>query len=751
MSSAPLPALSLEHAAARWWRSLGRASCLGPLLGLCLLLVVRRWVAPWWHDDAWLEHLVFLAWPPLAALALLREPLVDAERVVARLNLGALLGAAGFVALSATSLETWWVRPVSIRVVWLSAFALATLLPLWREVRRAWARAGRGPRAALGLLLVAGGLVSGTEFVAWWRLSTVPPTTVAIYRLGWGAYSLNVALLLSLGAVVWALGRRAGWAALAMLALSLGLHAINYAKLHYLRVPLVASDAQHLSDVTRVVGVQAWALSGLTLAAASALLGLLEAPQPASRRARGGALLGALLVVAACSSAYRLAPLREAFAWLNVFSHSFSQRVSTLRNGLLLELVLEAGLLEVEPPRGYSAEAVRAALAPVDSGRAAAPHGQRPHVIVWLMEAVSDPLALGFELSEDPLPTFHALQREQGRGEVLSPVFGGLSANAEFELITGCSMAFLPRDSCPFKQFVHRPLPTALPALLAEAGYRTRALHVESLDFFNYRQVYPRLGYQRHRTLWSEPWVERDPSGRRPSDRALARAVIAALEEGEGPGFVFAFPNGTHWPWSEELSERHGIEVQTELPAHQRSKLRDYVNSLREMDEALRLLVEHARASPDPVLILALGDHLPVLDSVTYAAVGMQVTYGWRAGGYQVDEQPQAEAVRRCFTVPAVLWSNRARPRRDFALSMNHLPALLLEELGLRPRGHHAQLAAIRARLPLLGRVVAGPGLPATLLPLAPSEVAAPIRAAKLLQYDVLFGERYSLEIRDRE
>lgn len=745
MSSAPLPAFSLEHAATRWWWSLRRLSCLAPLLALCALLVVRRWVAPWWHDDAWLEHFVLLAWPPLAALILLREPLVDAERVVARLNLGTLGLALAFGALSATSLETWWVRPISIRLVWLTLGALATLLPLWREARRAWERAGRSSKAGLALVLLAGALVSGTEFAAWWKLSTVPPTTVAIYRLGWGAYSLNVLLLLAAGGVVWALFRRASWAGLAMLALSLGLHAINYTKLHYLRVPLVASDAQHAADMTRVVGVQTWVLAGLTLAVAAALAFLLERPHELSRRARGGALVGALLVVATCSSAYKVGPLREGFAWLNVFSHSFSQRVSTLRNGLLLELVLEAGLLEVEAPQGYSAESVRAALAPVTSAGAASVVSQRPHVIVWLMEAVSDPLRLGFELSEDPLPTFHALQREQGRGEVLSPVFGGLSANAEFELITGCSMAFLPRDSCPFKQFIHRPLPTALPAILREVGYRTRALHVESLDFFNYRQVYPRLGYQEHRTLWSDPWAARDPSGRRPSDRALARAVIDELDGGEGPAFVFAFPNGTHWPWSEELSKRHGIEVRTELPSHQRAKLRDYVNSLREMDEALRLLVDYARASPEPVVILALGDHLPVLDSVTYAAVGMQVNYGWRAGGYQVDEQPQAEAVRRCFTVPAVLWSNRPRPRRDFALSMNHLPALVLEELGLRPPAHHAQLAAIRARVPLLGRVVAGPGLPTTLLPLAPSEVAGPIRDATLLQYDLLFGERYSL------
>ena len=197
-----LPAFSFEHAATRWWWSLRRLSCLGPLLALCVLLVARRWIAPWWHDDAWLEHFAFLVWAPLAALVLLREPLVDAERVVSRLNLGTFAAALAFALVSATPLETWWIRPVSIRVVWLSLGALATLVPLRREVARAWARAGRGPRAALALLLVAGALVSGTEFAAWWRLSTVPPTTVAIYRLGWGAYSLNVALLLAAGAVV---------------------------------------------------------------------------------------------------------------------------------------------------------------------------------------------------------------------------------------------------------------------------------------------------------------------------------------------------------------------------------------------------------------------------------------------------------------------------------------------------------------------------------------------------------------------
>ena len=93
VSSAPLPAFSFEHAATRWWWSLRRLSCLGPLLALCVLLVARRWIAPWWHDDAWLEHFAFLVWAPLAALVLLREPLVDAERVVSRLNLGTFAAA----------------------------------------------------------------------------------------------------------------------------------------------------------------------------------------------------------------------------------------------------------------------------------------------------------------------------------------------------------------------------------------------------------------------------------------------------------------------------------------------------------------------------------------------------------------------------------------------------------------------------------------------------------------------------------
>ena len=111
------------------------------------------------------------------------------------------------------------------------------------------------------------------------------------------------------------------------------------------------------------------------------------------------------------------------------------------------------GQTSPDPGRGGSSIARTAA------GEAASGFIQRPtgvpgrnvHLIV--LESFWDPMALskaGF--SADPLdPAFRRLWAETGNSQVLSPVFGGYTANAEFETLCGFPVtedAVFLRDGC---------------------------------------------------------------------------------------------------------------------------------------------------------------------------------------------------------------------------------------------------------------------------------------------------------------
>ena len=45
-------------------------------------------------------------------------------------------------------------------------------------------------------------------------------------------------------------------------------------------------------------------------------------------------------------------------------------------------------------------------------------------------------------------------------GSMFSPEFGGMTANVEFEALTGFSNAFLPYGSIPYQQYVRGPVPS---------------------------------------------------------------------------------------------------------------------------------------------------------------------------------------------------------------------------------------------------------------------------------------------------
>ena len=67
---------------------------------------------------------------------------------------------------------------------------------------------------------------------------------------------------------------------------------------------------------------------------------------------------------------------------------------------------------------------------------------------------------------------------------MFSPEFGGMTANVEFEALTGFSNAFLPAGSIPYQQYVRAPTPSMATFLKSE-GYETRAIHPGTNWFWN--------------------------------------------------------------------------------------------------------------------------------------------------------------------------------------------------------------------------------------------------------------------------
>jgi phosphoglycerol transferase MdoB-like AlkP superfamily enzyme len=387
---------------------------------------------------------------------------------------------------------------------------------------------------------------------------------------------------------------------------------------------------------------------------------------------------------------------------------------------------------EFDIPENYSRseiERIANAYPQIDSPNSA-PSGEKPpNLIIFLVESFMDPLDLGAKFTSDPIPTFHELSRKQSSGKVVVPVFGGTSANTEFELLTGLSMRFLPEASCPYRQYIAMGIPS-LPRYLHQQGYRTDAIYADPPYLFNRRAVLGHLGFD----TWSFPEEDeatpRSRIGEFASDEAIVDAVIEAAGKGS-PYFMLAFTGGTHYPWDYPDFKNSALDIVGSMPEPQHSRLKTYVNALSEADKALKKLIRHFEKADQRTAILIMGDHLPALAEV-YDTVGF----------FKADSIGQ---IQKRYQVPATLWCNWPASKEDFVCSANSIPARLLQFMGMHPSGSLALTADVSAHFPVLshyvktadGRLFSSkdPDLPFRPL----------LDDYRLIQYDLLQGKQYAL------
>ena len=124
--------------------------------------------------------------------------------------------------------------------------------------------------------------------------------------------------------------------------------------------------------------------------------------------------------------------------------------------GYFLATYIYENYQKVEKPEGYSAEAVEQLMTELiqeqteRSGQNDST-GQLPNIIAIMNESFTDFASVGgIQTSKQLLPFIDSLQENTVKGNLYVPVFGGGTANTEFEFLTGSTMQFLPTGSTPY-------------------------------------------------------------------------------------------------------------------------------------------------------------------------------------------------------------------------------------------------------------------------------------------------------------
>ena len=481
------------------------------------------------------------------------------------------------------------------------------------------------------------------------------------------AVPFDYLLQLILAYLLFALSRRL-WAFLALQGLLMALLYVgNAMKIAFFGGPIVPDDSYALRSLLLILDGWHFVALVLPLAAVAALL-LLNL----RLRHRSACVSGLLVILFGVALVQRphslLLPLDRYFG-----NSVWDQRSNYLSRGATLYSLQEGAryfaAMDAPPQREQALGAARDLLGEARARPTAAPGPMPPrNVHIVLLESFWDPLLLaGADYNQDPLAgEFRALWRRAGHSRALSPVFGGYTANAEFEILCGFPVL---EDGVKFERRLLNDVP-CLPALLAERGYRTLASHPNVPVFWNRMNAYRRIGFQ---TYWSQQDFVLDDMNREfLGDASLYRQVLdkitAALDSGQPLlNYILTYLGHWNYPLNESRPSRISSPSQVE-------EVTSYANTVYYQSRELMAFLEQLRARDPDALILVTGDHLPFLGNNFAGYVDAGVLAARRS-------EFDADMLRFSVTTPMILIDGRRGPLPLGTLPMYQLPGVLLELL----------------------------------------------------------------------
>lgn len=326
-------------------------------------------------------------------------------------------------------------------------------------------------------------------------------------------------------------------------------------------------------------------------------------------------------------------------------------------------------------------------------------------VVMVLSETFSDPNRLpGVGFEQDVMPLTHETQATTTAGTMLSPGYGGGTANIEFQAVTGLSMTnFNPALLSPYQQLVPR-----LKSLYTfnqtwnETGdcgpSCSIAIHPYYKSFYLRDSNYKKFGFSEFSTLDSETPVRHqdkiDRSGY-VSDAAAYQEVLDKINADPSKSkFVQLVTMQNHMPYNGEYDNNEfvGLDRSTALTDDERFHLDSYAKGINHTDRETRDFLDRLDEIDRPITVIFYGDHLPGI-------------YGSLASG-------KANEIALHET-EYFIWSNRASASHDVRLdpaanaytSSNYFMAQAAEHMGARVSPYLAMLTRLHQAAPATTRL----------------------------------------------
>lgn len=301
-------------------------------------------------------------------------------------------------------------------------------------------------------------------------------------------------------------------------------------------------------------------------------------------------------------------------------------------------------LMPPSPPRDTTAHDV--STSETQSNLSQNPDQMLPNIIFVMSESHWDASRLDPSIPKNITPTITQNQVSN----LLSPSFGGGTANVEFEVLTSLN-TYLNHNELAYVSKLKRPT-YSLPMYLNTLGYDTTAMHNNGQYFYNRSSVYQNLGFNRFSSLENMvSAVDRKKFINQAgwaNDDLLYNNIRAQLKHTEQPQFIYATSVENHPMYNDDRFGTNHFKITKEgISDASKRQLNTYLSGMQRADEKLKSLILDVKKLERPTIIIFFGDHLPNLQKV------------YDDYGFFASEQEKAEKKNvKFFETPLAVWSN---------------------------------------------------------------------------------------------
>ncbi len=390
-------------------------------------------------------------------------------------------------------------------------------------------------------------------------------------------------------------------------------------------------------------------------------------------------------------------------------------------------------------------------------------------VVMILSESFSDPNRVpDVHFGIDPMPNIRALGQTTTSGLMLSPGYGGGTANIEFQQMTGLNMAnFSDTLLSPYQQLVAtRPKFYSFNQMWNEHcgdEYSTSCsigYHPFKQFFYLRGMNYKKFGFSHLYTLDSDPKIAHGeayvgPNGTKTevSDEEAYKNVVEEIrtntEQNKPSQYIQLITMQNHAPYPDLYgaeNEFHGVN-ETPDTVPERGIIATYAKNVQRTDEATANFLNELDGIDKPITVVFYGDHLPGIYNTANADKNNALTL---------------------HETNYFIWSNRASASHDVKLpesdaaytSSNYFMTQAAEQMNARISPYLALLDELHAEVPAMSRSVnagvwSAKGEP-TLLDdngdvidtnTLSSKAKQLLADYKMVQYDMSVGKNYLMDM----